>query len=91
MHNSNNINKKEIPQILRSLKLEELSCMHRIVCTKSVWNWCATIENHLSESIEDWIMIVKDQYKKNLILIPVKKRKKSSKEEVKVLEEIAQI
>ena len=37
------------------------------------------------------MMIVKDQYKKNLILIPVKKRKKSSKEEVKVLEEIAQI
>ena len=90
MHNSNNINKKT-PQILRSLKLEESSFMHRIVCTKSIWNWCATIENHLSESIEDWMMIVKDQYKKNLILIPVKKWKKSSNEEVKVLEEIAQI
>ena len=37
------------------------------------------------------MMIVKDQYKKNLILIPVKKWKKSSNEEVKVLEEIAQI
>ena len=31
VHNSNNINKKKIPQILRSLKLEESSFMHRIV------------------------------------------------------------
>ena len=37
------------------------------------------------------MLIVKDQYKKNLTLIPVKKRKKSSKEGVKDLEEIAQI
>ena len=36
-------------------------------------------------------MIVKDQYKKNLKLVPVKKWKKSSKEEIKVLETIAQI
>ena len=36
-------------------------------------------------------MIVKDQYTKNLTVIFVKKRKKSSKEGVKVLEEIAQI
>ena len=40
------------------------------------------------------MMIVNDQYKKNLTLIPVtifQKTEKSSKEEVKVLEEIAQI
>ena len=40
------------------------------------------------------MMIVKDQYNKNLTLIPVtifQKAEKSSKEEVKVLEEIAQI
>ena len=40
------------------------------------------------------MMTVKDQYKKNLILIPVtifQKAKKSSKDELKVLEEIAEI
>ena len=40
------------------------------------------------------MMIVNNQYKKNLILLPVtifQKAEKSSKEEVKVLEEIAQI
>ena len=36
-------------------------------------------------------MIVQDQYKKNLILISVKKLEKSSKEKVKLVEEIEQI
>ena len=88
MHNSNYLNIKRNPANFKnSLKNQ--------VCTQNKYaqNQYA-IENHFSESIEHWMMIVKDQYKNNLTLIPVtifQKAENSSKEEVKVFEEITQI
>ena len=73
-HNSNYINKKEIPQILRSLKLEESSFMQKISMQRiSMHKISMQLVPHHWKSLQRVyrvLMIVNDQYKKTLTLIP---------------------